>query len=66
MAIQVANDSPCWLKPRRTVYWLVDDSKPAHEQEVTKSNGARLWFKTYEAAAAAALRRNTDYGGEYA
>lgn len=49
----VRNDTPVFLKPRRTVYFLVFNG-----EIITKSNGHRLHFSTFEAAQRAADKRN--------
>lgn len=49
--IQIGNDSPVWLKPRRTVWFLHRNGKIVCDQA-----GRRRFFKTYSEACAALAR----------
>lgn len=56
MTYQVGNDTPVWLKPRRTVYFVFSD--PRTVDIVKTANGRRRFFRSYEAAEKLANKLN--------
>jgi len=56
----VRNDSPAWLKPRRTVYFITKGWHPC--EIVDGPNGGRRWFKTRETAQKACDKLNASIG----
>lgn len=46
---RIANDSPVWLKPRRTIYFLTRRQNGRREELETESGRLRTW-KAREAA----------------
>lgn len=54
---QVANDTPVWMRPRRTIYFLVRTGANGRMEYLRDKRGRLRTWQTRDAAAAAAARK---------